>query len=60
MDSFKEILPEKEIHSYALGNKKNTTSFIISNVIDDRKGIVYYPVFLNHWEEKWSKLGISL
>lgn len=55
MDSFEELLPGKEIHSYACGNRKITTSFIIFKVTDEKNNIVYNPVFSESVGRKLAK-----
>ena len=56
MDSFEELLPGKEIHSYAYGNRRITTSFIIFKVTDEINNIVYNPVFSESVGRKLAKV----
>lgn len=55
MDSFEELLPGKEIHSYACGNRRITTSFIIFKVTDETNNILYNPVFSESVGRKLAK-----
>lgn len=45
IESYEELLPGQTITSYASGNREIRTEFIMFNVIDAERGIIYHPVF---------------
>lgn len=53
--SFEELLPGKEIKSFASGSKQITTSFIMFKAINKIDGLVYYPVFSESVGRKLAK-----